>query len=506
MSRLFLLFSLCVLCACSSTRRATGGDDGKLTISFVQVNDVYEIAPLSGGKEGGLARVASLKKQVLQRNPNTFLVMAGDFLSPSVYNSIPYQGKAIRGKQMVEAMNAAGFDLACFGNHEFDIREGELLSRLDESRFAWISSNAFHKKNNLPVPFTVNGRPLPEVFILNVKDADGTSAKVAIISATLPFNKAPYVDYKDVLSTAKRLYEQTRDSVDAVVALTHQSIGDDEKLAEALPGIPLIMGGHEHDERFEKEGNAIIAKAHANARSAYVIDLEINKNKKRSKAKAKLEYLNEAVPLDSATNAVVQNWTRIADENFSAAGFDKGRVIISEGEALDGRETTVRRGSTNLTKLIVKAMEAAAPQAQVAIVNAGSIRIDDFLPMPLTEYDIIRAMPFGGGLREVEMKGRLLAKVLDQGKKNEGIGGYLQYSEAVSFDDGAWKLNGQSLDADKTYRVVTNDFLLTGGEANLDYFKPGNPDITKVYDAVTTKGSPLSDVRLALIQYVLRKK
>ena len=91
-----------VFASCSSTKKTTSKDDGKIEVTFVQINDVYEIAPLSGGKEGGMARVATLKKKYQQKNPNTFLVMAGDFVSPSVYNSLQYEGKAIRGKQMIE--------------------------------------------------------------------------------------------------------------------------------------------------------------------------------------------------------------------------------------------------------------------------------------------------------------------------------------------------------------------------------------------------------------------
>ena len=97
-------FVILVLSSCSSTRRTVSKDDGKINITFLQINDVYEIAPLSGGTEGGMARVATLKKKYRQKNPNTFLVMAGDFVSPSVYNSLQYEGKAIRGKQMIEAM------------------------------------------------------------------------------------------------------------------------------------------------------------------------------------------------------------------------------------------------------------------------------------------------------------------------------------------------------------------------------------------------------------------
>ncbi|MDQ6610380.1 MAG: bifunctional metallophosphatase/5'-nucleotidase, partial [Bacteroidota bacterium] len=105
MKRLFL-FTLPVLflSSCKTLSSTSGSrDNGKIDVSFVQINDVYEIAPLSGGKEGGIARVATLKKEWLQKNPNTFLVIAGDFLSPSVYNSLKVDGKAIRGKQMVDA-------------------------------------------------------------------------------------------------------------------------------------------------------------------------------------------------------------------------------------------------------------------------------------------------------------------------------------------------------------------------------------------------------------------
>src|ERR1044072_8260601 len=125
--RLLIATALFATASCRTTRPGYGlKDDGKIEVTFVQVNDVYEIAPLGGGKEGGMARVATLKKQYQKDNRNTFLVIAGDFLSPSVYNRLVYEGKRIRGAQMVDAMNAAGMDFAVFGNHEFDINESEL--------------------------------------------------------------------------------------------------------------------------------------------------------------------------------------------------------------------------------------------------------------------------------------------------------------------------------------------------------------------------------------------
>jgi 2',3'-cyclic-nucleotide 2'-phosphodiesterase (5'-nucleotidase family) len=500
-----LAFVLLVFSSCTATRNSLSKDDGKIDISFVQINDVYEIAPLSGGKEGGMARVATLKKNYQQKNPNTFLVIAGDFVSPSVYNSLQYQGKAIRGKQMIEAMNAAGMDFAIFGNHEFDIKENELQERIDESNFQWISSNAFHKTASGIVPFTYRNTTIPKTFILNVKDADGTSAKIGFIGVVLPFNKADYVNYTDALSAAKNLYNQLKDSVDAVVAITHQSIGEDETLAKEIPGLAAILGGHEHDQRFEKVGKIYITKAIANAKSAFVINLSINKKKHKTRVKPKLEKINEAVAIDSVTDAVVQKWQDIAEKNYSSLGFDAKKVLINKGEALDGRESEIRSHPTNLTKLIVASIGNAVPNADIVLMNSGSIRVDDVLQTPLTEYDILRTLPFGGGIREVDMKGSLLIKTLEQGRKNVGTGGFLLYNENLVNTNDKWLLNDIPLEPSKIYHVALTDFLLTGKEANLDYLNPANADIVKTYDAATSIKDPRSDIRLAVVKYLEKK-
>jgi 2',3'-cyclic-nucleotide 2'-phosphodiesterase (5'-nucleotidase family) len=455
--------------------------------------------------------VATLKKQYKEQNPNTFLVMAGDFLSPSVYNSLQYEGKRIRGRQMVEVMNSAGTDFAIFGNHEFDISETELQDRINESSFQWISSNAFHKQGNTVVPFAkTNGNnqpPFPKTYTVEVTDKDGTKAKIGFIGIVLPFNKTAYVDYTDPLAAAKELYNSLKDSVDAVVALTHQSIDDDKQLAAELPGLAVIIGGHEHDMRFEKVGDVYITKAHANAKSAYVVELDINKRKKRLDVDTRLVYLDEKTPIDSTTNLVVRKWTDIAAQSYSLLGFDAGKVVMSTGEPLNGLETAVRSGSTNLTRLVVAAAADAVPEAQVVLVNAGSIRVDDMLPPPITQYDILRSLPFGGSIKQADMKGSLLVRTLQQGRANKGIGGYLHYNEAVTFDEAAntWKLNGAPIDTTRNYRVALSDFLLTGGEANMGFLTPANPDIVKVYDPIAPAPNTQTDIRLAIVKYLEKR-
>ena len=495
------------ICSCRSLREGINKDDHKIEIIFVQINDVYEIGPLANGQVGGMARVASLKKQYKQKNPNTFLIMAGDFLSPSVFNSLQYQGKRIRGKQMIESMNAAGMDIVVFGNHEFDISEQELVERINESKFQWVASNVFHVKPTNVESFRKDSAFIPLTYIIPVTDADGTTVKIGFIGLTLPFNKADYVKYNDPLSSATDLFNQIKDSCDAVVAITHQFLEDDIKLAQAIPGIALILGGHEHDMRFRKEGKTFITKAHANAKSAYVVKMLINTKRNKIKVLPELKELNETIPLDSTTNEIVQKWIQIADQNYASLGFDSKKVIMASGEPLEGRESEVRSHTTNLTRLIVEAMSDACPDAEVALLNAGSIRVDDILHPPVTQYDIIRALPFGGPIREVEMKGRLLLHILEAGRKNIGIGGFLHYNPIVfNSAENQWKLNGSSIDSLKIYRVAMADFLIGGKETNLGFLNKDNSDISKIYPAEVSPLNPKSDIRLALIQYLAKKK
>ena len=151
----------------------------------------------------------------------------------------------------------------------------------------------------------------------------------------------------------------------------------------------------------------------------------------------------------------------------------------------------IRNGENDFTRLLTQALLKEAPDADVALMNSGSIRLDDLLPPgPITEYDVIRLLPFGGKVVEVEMTGALLQQVLEQGDKNRGIGGFLLRANAEP-GPGGWTIGGAPLDPQKRYRVVLPDFLVSGGEQNLAYLKEGNPGLTML--------RALRDIRLVLI-------
>jgi 2',3'-cyclic-nucleotide 2'-phosphodiesterase (5'-nucleotidase family) len=247
-----------------------------------------------------------------------------------------------------------------------------------------------------------------------------------------------------------------------------------------------------------------ITKADANARSAYILKLNINKKNKQFKVATKIIDINETVAFDAATDSVVQKWTAIGIANYASLGFNAEKISLAAGEPLDGREAYIRTRSTNFTKMIIAAMEKASPAVDLAFINSGAIRVDDLLLAPVSQYDIIRSLPFGGSIMEVDMKGSLLIKILDAGKKNRGIGGFLQYSLSVTNDStrNQWKLNNVPIDENKTYKVATTEFLMTGGETNLEYLIKDNPDVVKVHPLFTDLKDPRSDIRRAIISYL----
>ena len=117
-------------------------------------------------------------------------------------------------------------------------------------------------------------------------------------------------------------------------------------------------------------------------------------------------------------------------------------------------------------------------------------------PGPITEYDVIRILPFGGKALVVEMTGALLKRTLEQGDANRGIGGFLLKDGAERSGQG-WQIGGAPLDTLKRYTVVTPDFLVSGGEQNMAWLSERNPELRLL--------RTLSDVRLLLIDELRRR-
>ena len=247
-----------------------------------------------------------------------YCVMAGDFLNPSLIGTLKYEGQGIKGKQMVEVMNAAGIDFVCFGNHEFDLDFVDLQKRIDESKFEWISSNAFHQNGESLEPFSRSKDPgntyFPEYKIIEVKDgATGEMAKIGMWSVVLDANKKDYIHYSDIYERSNSIINDIlKKQSDVIVGLTHVSVEDDKEIATKNPSISLIMGGHEHNNMKHQVGNTIITKADANVITVYIHRCSYDLKTKKVKINSQLLNIDEKIVEDPTTAAIVKKWTDIA--------------------------------------------------------------------------------------------------------------------------------------------------------------------------------------------------
>ena len=488
---LYLLF--CVACA---------RDDGKIEFTFLQVNDVYEIAPIQGGQYGGMARVETVHQDLLKENKNTLLLMAGDFLNPSLLGTLKHQGERIKGRQMIEVMNAMNFDLVAFGNHEFDLSESDLQKRLNESNFPWMSSNVFYQQNDtISLFYKERGGKkefVNDTYIKEFTDQDGTKVKVGFISVCIPSNPKSYVKYTPIFEEVERAYNLLKDEVDLVFGLTHLTVAQDIKMLEMFPQIPLIMGGHEHTNMRIPVGKSFVVKADANAKTVYIHKVSFDTKTKTHSISSVLKEINETVKSDIKVAAVVDQWQEVLKTKIKEIIEHPEKIIYTAETPLEARDTPIRSVQTNMGNLITKAMSFSYDDAvDCALVNGGSIRIDDVLEGAVSPVDIFRVLPYGGPILKVKMKGGLLKDVLDFGENASGTGAYLQRFN-VKYQNDDWYVSDEKIISNKSYTVAFSDYLLKGFD--IPFLSSKNDEILSIYYPKLTEKA--ADIRKSLILYL----
>ena len=468
--------------------------DDQVEITILHLNDVYELTPVSGSREGGLARVASLLKRLKRENPNTISVLAGDLFSPSALGTAEIDGVRLGGAQMVATLNAMKWDYMTFGNHEFDLTESEFHARLDEIRFTVLTSNVFDS-GKARIPNTVG----PQV--LSYPNPDGPPIKLALVGITMDGLSSDYVRIQPPTETANSVVAKLRPDVDVLILVTHLPLEQDIEIAQKVSGVDLIVGGHEHENIKVLRGQRFvpICKADANARSAYIHRIRVDPKTRKASISSELKLITSDLGDDPTTAKVINSWMTRGFGAFQVDGFEPKQKVAETSKPLDGLETSVRNHPTGLTRLLADAMLRSFPGSELSLFNSGSIRIDDFLyPGAITQYDVLRILPFGGTVKPVSMSGALLRATLDQGEKNRGGGGYLQHANIERRNE-TWYVGSTALSEKRNYRVAINDFLLSGQEEGLERLKPrANDDQIRILD-----GRPV-DIRSALIQEMKR--
>jgi len=382
-------------------------------IRFLSINDVYVLDTLGDGS-GGLARVATLRNRLAGVGPTIF-VLAGDVLSPSLLSK--YYG----GRQMVEGMNAARLDYATFGNHEFEIPRDTLVARIAASKFKWVSSNCTEG----------TGRAFPGVLPWDTLTVQGR--KIGIFGLTIVEQYRSYVRCVNP-DTAARVAVDTlaRLGAEFIVGLTHQTLAADRALLARDTLIDLILGGHEHEAHDETVDGRHVVKADANSRSAQFVTVWGAKGNWR--VAPTLIPIGGELPFDTATARVVAAW-----QDSLRRRLGPERIVGTATAPIDARDSQSRRAEAAIGDLVTDAFRSGTG-ADVALLNAGTLRLDDIIPAgPITNYTLESLFLFADEARVVtfELTGARLREVLEHGvaPASVGAGPFLQVSGiAFAFD------------------------------------------------------------------------
>lgn len=219
------------------------------------------------------ASIAAYKTELEETHNNVLLVDAGDHIQGTAYGSMD------KGQTIINLMNAAGYDLATLGNHEFDYNMTGCMNAISWADFPYVSCNFYHESEG------VRGENVLDSY----KIFDAGDEKVALIGITTPesFTKSTPAYFQDAdgnyiygisggvdgaalyADVQKAIDEATADGATKIIALGH--LGDDpasdpwnsEDVIANVTGLDAFIDGHSHStvemkEVTDKDGNTVI--------------------------------------------------------------------------------------------------------------------------------------------------------------------------------------------------------------------------------------------------------
>ncbi len=462
---------------------------GKVVI--LHSNDVH-------GNIEGYARIAQLKMDYEKQGAAVILADAGDFMQGSPYVNMT------RGEDAIALMNAAGYDVAALGNHEFDYGYEHQREALARARFSILCADIFDGEGTALYPAT--------------KIIRKGGVKIGFVGITTPESKTSVnpVLVKDLqFSEGDTLYAKAQEGIDAlkdegadiVIALAHLGVDAvsaphrSTDLYAAISGIDFIIDGHSHTVMTAGENGEPIQSTGTEFSYIGVIVIDgasksIEENYLRPVyVTAEDGSLVPDIENEPKVAADVQEIIERVDAEYNIAFAET--LVYLNGE----REPGNRTEETNLGSLIADAMRWSVLQVEgslevesdyaIALTNGGSIRAS--IPTgSVTRKDIRTALPFGNTIAVIYVMGAELLEALEASTycTPAAAGGFPQVSgieftidTSIEYDSreepypastyygpasirrvAVDNVNGKPFDEGALYAVITNDFLAAGGD------------------------------------------
>jgi len=252
---------------------AVAQDSRYVLLTLLHTNDIHARV-LSGSNlndesRGGLARLASLVKQIRAEMPNVLLFDSGDWASGTV------EAYLTSGRSIAQAINSLGYNAVCIGNHEFDWGQENARELLKSLRTPVVCANLLD---------AATGKPWGELKPYLLMTVNGVRIAVfgLITLETLKYEWPSFLEglrFEDPIATAAKLVPELRKQADLVILLSHLGLKLDQQLAAAVPGIDIILGGHSHDNVTTRMfvGNTLIAQTGYHVERLGRVDLILKK-------------------------------------------------------------------------------------------------------------------------------------------------------------------------------------------------------------------------------------
>lgn len=424
---------------------------------------------------GGIARlkteIDAKRDEAKAAGENVVLVSAGDNFQGSLFYT-QYKSKIV-----ADFMNDMGFDVVATGNHEFDDGPAEYARFLDAAKFPIIGGNFDTSKNA-----DLKGRP-PGVLVMNIG-----GEKVAFVGATTEetpeiatVGDVAFQSVTDYVQGAVTALEDA--GINKIVVISHIGYNLDKELAAAVPGIDVIVGGHSHTFLGTGEGEA-------GPYPTMVNDVPVVTAGQYGKVLGdlKVTWDDDGKVVSAEGAPILLDASVTPDQGFIDRVAEAGKPLEELKNKVIGTATDLIQGDRNVCRVQECAMGNLVADAQldrvadqgvtISIANSGGLRasID---AGDITMGEVLTVLPFSNTLATFQLKGSDLVASLENGVSQiaDVAGRFpqvagLKYTFDASKDVGSRisdvmvKEGDQwvPIDPDKTYSIVTNNYVRGGGD------------------------------------------
>ncbi|MFD5022149.1 chitobiase/beta-hexosaminidase C-terminal domain-containing protein, partial [Paenibacillus sp. NPDC058367] len=358
-------------------------EDFPLTV--LHTNDTHAGLDTVSSPNNILRRVTAIKT-AKATTENPILLDAGDVFSGTLYFN-KYLGQAD-----LAFMNLVKYDAMTFGNHEFDKDSDTLSKFIGNAKFPFVSSNVnFSADDILSKMFTNEiGRSgnAATIYPALIKEVDGEQVGIIGLTTEDTANIASpgKVTFENAVVKAKETVAMLqKEKINKIIVLSHLGYEEDLKLAKAVNGIDIIVGGHSHTQLDQavvdnSDPNAPKLIVQTGEKGLFLGQLEVKFNKDGILTNWKDQLIS--IDAKNGANYVIAEdpeAKKILDTDYKPGILELSNEVVGNSEVvLNGVRDNVRTKETNLGNLIADGMLFAAKKAGtnavIALQNGGGIR------------------------------------------------------------------------------------------------------------------------------------